>query len=178
MKWNCGFPLYCVVLWVRVYSESVSKLFFKKLSFYSHICSMWKFLGQRLNLELHLQPMLQPQQLQIRAVFETHAAGCSNAESLTHGVRPGIKPTSSWTLCQVLTLLSHNGNSCSSHFELGIFTFVWCVIVTQLVSGFLRVNCLYVALCLFHSREEECSGASFATILVPPSFFYFKSFPS
>ena len=33
------------------------------------------------------------------------------AGSLTHWLRPGIKPTSSQTLCQVLNLLSHNGNS-------------------------------------------------------------------
>ena len=30
--------------------------------------------------------------------------------SLTHGVRPGIKSSSSQTLCQVLNLLSHTGN--------------------------------------------------------------------
>ena len=36
---------------------------------------------------------------------------CGNAGSLTYWVRPGIKPTSSWTLCQLLNLLSHNGNS-------------------------------------------------------------------
>ena len=38
------------------------------------------------------------------------------AGSLTHWVRSGIEPASSWTLCQVLNLLSHNGNSSTSIF--------------------------------------------------------------
>ena len=41
----------------------------------------------------------------------TYPTAHSNAGSLIHCVRPGIKPTSSRTLCQVLNLLSHNGNS-------------------------------------------------------------------
>jgi len=36
---------------------------------------------------------------------------CSNAASLTHWVRPGIERASSWTLCWVLNLLRHSGNS-------------------------------------------------------------------
>ena len=39
----------------------------------------------------------------------------SNLGSLTHWVRPGIEPTSSWVLCQVLNLLSHNRNSVSGN---------------------------------------------------------------
>ena len=38
------------------------------------------------------------------------AVAWGNVRSLTHWARPGIKPTSSWTVCQVLNLLSHNGN--------------------------------------------------------------------
>ena len=33
----------------------------------------------------------------------TCATACSNISSLTHWVRTGIEPASSWTLCQVLT---------------------------------------------------------------------------
>ena len=40
-----------------------------------------------------------------------YTEACSNARPVTHGVRPGIKPVSSWTLCRVLNPLSHNGNS-------------------------------------------------------------------
>ena len=36
---------------------------------------------------------------------------CSNPGSLIYWARPGIKPTSAWTLCQVLNSLSHNENS-------------------------------------------------------------------
>ena len=48
---------------------------------------------------------------QIGAEFETYAAACSNAGSLTRWARPGIKPASLWRQCQVLNLLSHKRNS-------------------------------------------------------------------
>ena len=41
----------------------------------------------------------------------TSTAACGYAGSRTHRARPGIKPMSSWTLCRVLHLLSHNRNS-------------------------------------------------------------------
>ena len=41
----------------------------------------------------------------------TYATACGNTRSLTHRARTGIKPASSWILCQVLNLLTHNGNS-------------------------------------------------------------------
>ena len=40
----------------------------------------------------------------------TCTEACSNAGFLTRWARPGIEPTSSGTLCQVLKPLSHNGN--------------------------------------------------------------------
>ena len=39
----------------------------------------------------------------------TYAAACSSAGSLTHWMRPGIKPASSQRECWVLNMLSHNG---------------------------------------------------------------------
>ena len=36
-----------------------------------------------------------------------------NTGALTHWARPGIEPTSSWTLCWVFNLLNHKENSCS-----------------------------------------------------------------
>ena len=47
----------------------------------------------------------------IRVTYATYAAACGNTGSLTHWVRPGIKPTSSQRQCQVLNSLSHNRNS-------------------------------------------------------------------
>ena len=46
----------------------------------------------------------------------TCAAVCSDPGSLIHSVRPGIKPTSPQTLCWVLNLLSHKGNSDTNSF--------------------------------------------------------------
>ena len=40
----------------------------------------------------------EPQQYRIRAIPATRTTAHSNAGSLTHWVRPGIKPTSSWIL--------------------------------------------------------------------------------
>ena len=50
----------------------------------------------------------QPQQHWIQVTSVTYVTACSNARSLAHWTRLGIKPTSSWTLCQVLNQLSHN----------------------------------------------------------------------
>ena len=41
-------------------------------------------------------PTPQPQQCQIQAISLTYTPAHGNAGSLTHGVRPGIKPTNSW----------------------------------------------------------------------------------
>ena len=41
----------------------------------------------------------------------TYKAACSNARSLTHRARPGIKPTNSQTLYWVPNPLNHNRNS-------------------------------------------------------------------
>ena len=47
---------------------------------------------------------------QARGQIVTYAASRGNAGSLTHRVRPGLEPASSQTLCQILNLLSHNGD--------------------------------------------------------------------
>ena len=63
----------------------------------------------------------QPQQHQIWAASETFTTICSNARSLTYWLRPGVKPASSWTLCQVLNQLSHNGNASYQCFQKHLF---------------------------------------------------------
>ena len=68
----------------------------------------------RLGVESELQVASLPPQLwqhQIWAASVTYAAACSNDKSVSHWARPRIKPTSSQTLCCVLSTLSHNGNS-------------------------------------------------------------------
>ena len=51
--------------------------------------------------------------------------GHSNTRSLTHWVRPGIKPISSQTPCQVLNPLSHNRNS-------------------EILNSFNRIPCIFI----------------------------------
>ena len=55
--------------------------------------------------------MLQPRQSRIQATSASYAAACINTRSLTHWARPGIYPRSSWVLCIILNLLSHNKSS-------------------------------------------------------------------
>ena len=73
----------------------------------------------QVNSELQLRPI--PQQRRIRASFVTYAAAWGNTRSLTHRVSPGIEPTSSQALSQVLNLLSHKENSCPSFLNRGFF---------------------------------------------------------
>ena len=77
--------------------------------------------GYGSNQSCSSRPMPQLQQHGIQAISLTNPAACSNAWSLTHWARPGIKPPSSQTLCQVLNPVSHNGNSNSLYFKTSIF---------------------------------------------------------
>ena len=61
--------------------------------------------------ELQLSPTPQPWPHQIRDAPATYTTACSNIGSLTYWARPGIEPTCSWRLHQVLNRLSHNRNS-------------------------------------------------------------------
>ena len=72
---------------------------------------IWKFPGQGWNWSCKCWPTPQPQQRQIRVAFATYTTAFGNTRSLTHWARPGTEPTSSQTLCQVLSLLSHSENS-------------------------------------------------------------------
>ena len=81
-----------------------NKRVFVFFSFYSHIQGIWKFPGQGLNWSCTYRLTSQLQKHWIQA------ATCSNDRSLTHWSRPGIKPSSSWTLCWVLTPRSHDEN--------------------------------------------------------------------
>ena len=50
------------------------------------------------NQSCSCRPTPQPQQCQIQATSVTYTTAHSNTGSLTHWTRPGVKPTSSWTL--------------------------------------------------------------------------------
>ena len=56
-------------------------------------------------------------QHQIRATSAIYTTAHGSTRSLTHWMRPGIKPASSQTLCQVLNLLSHSRSSKVLHFQ-------------------------------------------------------------
>ena len=80
-------------------------LFTPSANFYLFIYLFIYFLGLHLGVEQSCScwPVSQPQQCWIRAVSVTYTAAHSNAGSLTHWMRPGIKPVSSWTLVGFIT---------------------------------------------------------------------------
>ena len=63
-------------------------------------------------LWLHLQHVEFPRLgIEWELQLPVWTAVCGNARSLSRWVKPEIKPSSSWTLGQVLNLLRHNRNS-------------------------------------------------------------------
>ena len=68
------------------------------LSFFLGPHSMWKFPGLGSNWSYSCRPTPQPQQCRIPAASVTYTTAHGNTGSLTHWVRPEIKPKSSWIL--------------------------------------------------------------------------------
>ena len=93
--------------------QVVSSIFFSFLAAPAAYGISW---AKGSNQSCSCRPMPQPQQCWIWAACVIFAAPYNNARCLTHWVRPRIEPASLQRLCQVLNLLSHNGNS--------IFTFM------------------------------------------------------
>ena len=114
---TCTFKL-CISHLVLSYSFSFFLSFSLSLFFFlSFSFSLWRHLwymeipSPEVKSELQVQPYTTATAHLIRAASSTYAVPCGNSGSLTHWVRPGIEPTSSGTLCWVLNLLSHKGNS-------------------------------------------------------------------
>lgn len=75
-----------------------------------HNLGLGKFSDEVLNQNGTHQPTPQTQQLGIPPMSGTHTPACGNTGSFTHGARPGIKPASCQTRCQVLTPRNHRRN--------------------------------------------------------------------
>ena len=132
----------------------------------------------------HLQHMEVPE-LGVESELQLLAYSHSNARSLTHWMRSGIKPTSSRTLCQVLNPLSHSGNSEGSF----LFSAEYCPIVWMYYSLFIHfptegyVGCFHISavmntsmfldtvLCFFpFSAALEAHGSSWTRNKIQASF--------
>jgi len=70
------------------------KIFF--LSFEGCTHDKWRIPGSGSNWSCCRQPTSEPQKHQIWAMSATYTTAHSNAGSLNHWARPGIKPTTSW----------------------------------------------------------------------------------
>ena len=78
----------------------------------------------------------------------TYTTAHSNARSLTHWLRPGIKPASSWVFDSFP--LSHNGNNCwmfLNQFQFQYLWLVWSSFLFQL--GLVLEDCAFVRICPF-----------------------------
>ena len=79
-------------------NSNISQILFYLLLFFQGCwCGIWKFPGQGLNWSCSCQPIPQTQQHQIQTMSATSTTAHGNTRSLTHRMRPGIKPASSWT---------------------------------------------------------------------------------
>ena len=91
-----------------------SNFFFFFFFFNGCTCGIWRFPGQGSNQSCSRWPTPQPQ-WQIRAMSVTYSH--SNAGSLTHLVRPGIEPATSWLPVRFV--------SAGPRRELLFFCFLW-----------------------------------------------------
>ena len=119
-------------------------------------CDIWKFPGQGSNWSCSCRPAPQPQQHWIRAAYVSYTAACGNSESLTHWVRPGIKPTSSQGQYQVFNLETPltqffrykweglTGEPLSALLESTIFNFLERSIDDSIILGSLRLILSYL----------------------------------
>ena len=106
---NCQRPMLRIlssvslrVLWFQVLHSSLSSIL-SILSFQGHTHSLWGFPGWESNWSCSCQLTPQPQQREIWATSATYYTQ-GNTQSLTHWVRPGIKPVSSWILVRFITI--------------------------------------------------------------------------
>ena len=84
-------------------SRNFLSSFFFFFSFLGYTCGIQKFPGQGLDWSYSCQPTPRPQQCWIQAASMTYTTAHGNARSLTHWMRQGIEPASSWIPVRFLT---------------------------------------------------------------------------
>ena len=92
----------CPLPWKFIFSEAHKGdwLFFSPFFLGLHLRHM-----EGLNWSNIRQPTPQPQQCEIRAASVTYTTAQWNAGSLTHWVRPGIEPASSWMQARLVSTM-------------------------------------------------------------------------
>ena len=72
----------------------------------TYVLTPHQFSGEGSNQGCCCQNTPEPQQRQIQATSATYTTAHGNTESLTHWMRPGIKPTTSWFLVRFVSTVS------------------------------------------------------------------------
>ena len=128
-------------------------LFFSFLSFCHFLgCTrgIWRFPGQGSNRSCSQQPMPEPQHHQIRAASATYTTVHSNAGSLTHWVKPGIEPATSWFLVGFVKHCAMTGTPDSFSFAFLLFLLieVWSLYTIIQVTSVQYSDAQYLKLLL------------------------------
>ena len=101
----------------------------------------------RSNQSCCCRPTPEPQQCQISAVFSIYTTAHGNARSLTHWVRPGIEPETSWFLVRFVFTVPQ--------WELpGLSLFLWSLytaLVTRSVVWWRKLTRIWISLDLYIS---------------------------
>ena len=107
--WFSRTPAVQVSSWMIIHGLGSCILFyfilfyFILLSFWGCTPSIWKFPGEGSNKSHSCWPMPQPQPQQHGIWAMSYTTAHRNSGSLTHGMRPGIKPECSWILVRFIT---------------------------------------------------------------------------
>ena len=91
--------------------------------------------------------------------------------SLTHWARPGIEPTSSYTLCEILNLLSHNRHS-------NISIFLYFLSLLNRPSSLFKytdiyTKCVSIYKALFHHSKYSCALFTLLDVILGVSWITF-----
>ena len=108
-----------------VYKLQYLILLFFFLLFYGCTHGIWKFPGYGLNQNYSCRRTPEPQQPRIWAASATYTTAHSNAGSLTHWERPGIKPTSSGILVGFISAVPQQELSAVLDFDTNNLALLW-----------------------------------------------------
>ena len=111
--------------------------------------------------------MSQPQQRQIWATSATYTAVNGNARSLTHRVKPGIKPASSWILVWFINHWAMTGTP-----KTLVDTFSWHIMIISVSKVVCWMMCILKMVC----RKEALFGGSKLAAKLPYPHYGFPSF--
>ena len=118
-----------------LYLKKFFLIFYYFLYFLGLLPGTWRFPGWGSNWSCSCQPTPEPQHLGIRAMSATYTIAHDNARSLTHWVRPGIKPATSWFLVEFVNHWARTGTPPMLYFRVRNWSLYGCNARSWFVDG-------------------------------------------